>query len=74
MGVTQALARGGVSAPSRILSSVAYWGILLVFFMMGFVALDVIPINNLISDLLSYLPSIIAAALIVFFGFIIETL
>ena len=72
MGVTQALAKGGVrSAPSRILSSVAYWGILLVFFMMGFVALDVIPINNLISDLLSYLPSIIAAALIVFFGFII---
>ena len=36
-----------------------------------FVALDVIPINNLISDLLSYLPSNIAAALIVFFRFII---
>ena len=71
-GVSQALAKGGVrSDPSRIVSSVAYWGILLVFFMMGFVALDVIPINNLISDLLSYLPSIIAAALIVFFGFII---
>jgi len=71
-GVPQALAKGGVrSDPSRIVSSVAYWGVLLFFFMMGFVALDVIPINNLISDLLSYLPSIIAAALIVFFGFII---
>lgn len=71
-GVSQALAKGGVrSDPSRIVSSVAYWGVLLFFFMMGFVALDVIPINNLISDLLSYLPSIIAAALIVFFGFII---
>lgn len=71
-GVSQALAKGGVrSDPSRIVSSAAYWGILLIFFMMGFVALDVIPINNLISDLLSYLPSIIAAALIVFFGFVI---
>lgn len=71
-GISQALAKGGIgSAPSRIVSSAAYWGILLIFFLMGFVALDVIPINNLISDLLSYLPSIIAAALIVFFGFII---
>ncbi len=71
-GVSHALAKGGVrSDPSRIVSSAAYWGILLIFFMMGFVALDVIPINNLISDLLSYLPSIIAAALIVFFGFVI---
>ena len=71
-GVSQALAKGGVrSAPSKIVSSAAYWGILLFFFMMGFVALDVVPINNLISDLLSYLPSIIAAALMVIFGFII---
>jgi len=71
-GVSQTLAKGGIkSTPSRIVSSVSYWGILLVFFMMGFVALDIVPINNLISEFFTYVPSIIAAAVIVISGIII---
>lgn len=71
-GISKALAKGGViSPPSRIVASVSYWGIFLIFFLMGFIALDVAPINDLVSDLLSYLPIIIAAAIMVIFGFII---
>lgn len=71
-GISKALAKGGViSSPSMIVSSASYWGILLIFFMMGFIALDVPQINDLISDLLSYLPSIIAAAIMVILGFVI---
>lgn len=70
-GITHVLSKGGISAsPSKIVATISYWGITLVFFMMGFVALDVVPINNLISEFLSYLPSIIAAALIILVGFI----
>lgn len=70
-GITHVLSKGGITAaPSRIVATISYWGITLVFFMMGFVALDVVPINNLISEFLSYLPSIIAAALIILIGFI----
>lgn len=70
-GITHVLSKGGITAsPSKIVATISYWGITLVFFMMGFVALDVVPINNLISEFLSYLPSIIAAALIILVGFI----
>lgn len=70
--IPQALTKGGIkTAPSRIVSSVSYWGILLVFFMMGFVALDIVPINNLISEFFTYLPSIMAAALILIAGFVL---
>lgn len=69
-GIPQILAKGGITAtPSRIVASVSYWGIMLFFLMMGFVALDVVPINNLISEFFSYVPSIIAAALIIIIGF-----
>lgn len=71
-GIPQILARGGITnTPSRIAASIAYWGLLLLFLMMGFVALDIVPINNLISDLFSYLPSILAAAGILVIGFMI---
>lgn len=71
-GIYQALTKGGIkTTPSRILSSVSYWGILLVSLMMGFVALDIVPINNLISEFFTYLPSIIASVLIIIIGFIL---
>lgn len=74
-GIPGALTKGGIrSTPSRIVSSFSYWGILSVFFMMGFIALDILPINNLISDFLSYLPSIIAAVVIIVIGFILGNL
>lgn len=74
-GISGALTKGGIeSTPSRIVSSLLYGGILSVSFMMGFIALDVVPINNLISDFFSYLPSIIAALLIVIAGFILGNL
>ena len=74
-GVSGALTKGGIrSTPSRIVSSVSYWGILSLFFMMGFIALDILPINNLISDFLSYLPSIIAAVVIIVMGFVLGNL
>lgn len=71
-GVSRVLERGGVkSTPSAIVSSISYWGILLVFFMMGFVALDIVPINNLISEFFSYIPSIVAATVILILGFVL---
>lgn len=71
-GIRQVLARGGITSnPSGIAASIAYWGLLLLFLMMGFVALDIVPINNLISDFFSYLPSILAAAVILIIGFMI---
>lgn len=74
-GISGALTKGGIrSTPSKMVSSFSYWGILSVFFMMGFIALDILPINNLISDFLSYLPSIIAAIVIVVIGFVVGNL
>jgi hypothetical protein len=68
--IPKALAKGGItSPPSRILTSIVYWSLLLLSFMMGFVALDIVPVNNLISDFFSYLPSIIAAVVILIIGF-----
>ncbi|MEK7850760.1 MAG: hypothetical protein AAB275_02650, partial [Deltaproteobacteria bacterium] len=74
-GISGAMTKGGIrSSPSKIVSSVSYWGILSGFFMMGFIALDILPINNLISDFLSYLPSIIAAVVIIVMGFVLGNL
>lgn len=71
-GISQVLTKGGIkSTPSRIVSSASYWGILTVFFMMGFVALDIVPINNLISEVFSYIPILISAVLIVIVGIIL---
>lgn len=70
-GLTSILTNGGIKAsPSRITVSVLYWGVVAVFFMLGFIALDVVPINNLVSEFLFYLPSVVASALILVLGFI----
>lgn len=74
-GISGTMTKGGIrSSPSKIVSSFSYWGSLSVFFMMGFIALDILPINNLISDFLSYLPSIIAAVVIIVMGFVLGNL
>jgi hypothetical protein len=70
-GLTAALRAAGVQrSPSASTARLAYWLVLFVFVMFSFAALDVAPMNDLVSRFFVFLPHVIAAVLILTLGYL----
>jgi len=70
-GVSSALARAGVyRAPSQVLRLVAFWGIFVIFATMGLDALAIPGAPGATSMLLSFLPRLLSALLILVVGWL----
>lgn len=65
----------GVSPISQNISEIVYWLILLLFLpiVLSILGLDglLLPVQNMVTDVVSYLPNIFIAAVIVFVGYIL---
>ena len=71
MGLTAAMRKGEVWAkPAATVGAFVFWLLIIVAFMAGLSALQVQPIDNLISQFVLYLPRVVSAVLIVVFGYI----
>jgi hypothetical protein len=73
LGMSDALARGGVKTdPSRLIGRAVYW-MLLVFAIMGALgALNLQPINQFAQSFLAYIPHLFTAALILVAGYLLS--
>jgi hypothetical protein len=72
LGVTQVLQKGGIKEPiSRLTGRLVYWVVLISFIIMGLNALKVHAVENLLNRFLLYLPNVIAAVIVVVFGYIL---
>ncbi len=70
-GVTSALARAGIyRPPSQVLRLVAFWGIFVIFATMGIDALAIPGAPGATSMLLSFLPRLLSALLILVVGWL----
>lgn len=73
MGVTAALARGGVkTAPSYLAGRIVYWIILGLAVIAGLGALNLDPINKFTESFLGYIPYFLTALFIVIAGFLLS--
>lgn len=71
VGARQLLQRADVTAaPSALVGSLVFWLVFISFLMAGLSALHVEVISRLISEFFLYLPSILAALLILLVGFL----
>jgi hypothetical protein len=58
-------------SPTLLIAQVAYWSILILGFLIGLSALDANIISLMVVRLFGYLPNVIAALIIIFFGMFI---
>lgn len=73
LGVSDALARGGVkSDPSRLVGQAAYWLVLLFAAVAGISALNLQPVNQLAQSFLAYIPRLFTALLILVVGYLLS--
>jgi hypothetical protein len=73
LGVSAALARGGVKAdPSHLVGRAAYWMVVLFAAMAGLGALNLEPVNQFARSLLAYLPHLFVASLILVVGYLLS--
>ena len=72
MGLTALLRKGDVwSKPSDISGVIIYWLLLIAFLMVGFSALNMPAIDNLVSQFFLYLPRAFSAVLILLIGYMV---
>jgi hypothetical protein len=70
-GVTAALRATGVErSPSRAAARLGYWLVMFVFLMLSLVALQIAPVNDLVSRFFVFLPQVLAALLILLLGYL----
>lgn len=73
LGVSAALARGGVKKnPSYLVGRVAYWVVLLFAILAGLGALNLKPINQFAQSFLAYLPHLFLSAVILVSGYVVS--
>jgi hypothetical protein len=73
-GVTAMLRTAGISRPpSATLTRLAYWLIVFLFLMFSLAALNVEPMNDLISRIFLFVPQVIAALIILVLGYLAAT-
>lgn len=70
-GVTEAVERGGAGGPTRVVGKMLFWFVMLVVILLASSALGVENINEVIANLIGYLPSLFAAIIIVVLGLIL---
>lgn len=70
-GVTAALRAAGVQrSPSGATARLAYWVVIFVFLMFSLAALNIAPVNDLVSRFFLFLPNLLAALLILLLGYL----
>ncbi|HEY7685630.1 MAG TPA: hypothetical protein VH833_05925 [Gemmatimonadales bacterium] len=70
-GVTAALRAAGVEGPpSRATARLGYWLVMFVFLMLSLAALNIAPVNDLVSRFFVFLPNVLAALLILLLGYL----
>ncbi|MGH7228251.1 MAG: mechanosensitive ion channel family protein [Nitrospiraceae bacterium] len=73
LGVSAALARGGVKTdPSHLIGRAAYWLVVAFSIMAGLGALNLQPLNQFAQSFLAYLPRLFTAALILVVGYLLS--
>ncbi|WP_447975298.1 mechanosensitive ion channel family protein [Nitrospira sp. Kam-Ns4a] len=73
LGVSAALARGGVkSDPSHLVGRAAYWLLVVFSAMAALGALDLQPINQFAQSFLAYIPRLFTALLILLVGYLLS--
>lgn len=73
LGITAALARGGVKSDlSHIVGRAAYWVIVAFAAVAGLGALNLQPINQFAQSLLAYIPRMFTAAVVVVVGYLLS--
>lgn len=71
-GVTQAMERSGSQVnPVRVLSNLVFWLVMFVVILIASTALGLESLANVFSDLVSYVPHVIAAIVIIFVGIVL---
>jgi len=71
-GVGGALAGAGITlGPTGVAARVAFWLVMMVFLILSLAALDIAPMNDLVSRLFIFLPQLLAALVILVLGYVI---
>jgi hypothetical protein len=71
-GVAEALERAGTTLdPSAVLGKLIFWAIMLLVIILGANALGVSAVSVLFSELLSYVPNVIAAVIVLVLGILL---
>ena len=71
-GVTGAMESAGIAlAPTRVAGRAAFWVVMMVFLVLSLAALDIAPMNDLVSRLFVFLPQFLAALVILVLGYVI---
>jgi hypothetical protein len=70
-GIAAALKTAGVErTPTNTAARMAYWFVMFVFLMLSLAALNIEPVNDLVSRFFVFVPQVIAALLILLLGYI----
>lgn len=73
LGLTEVLNKGGIKDPfSELLSRILGWITIITFTIIALRALDIPSVEGLLERFLLYLPNVFAAALILFFGYLLS--
>ncbi len=71
-GVTEALERAGTTLdPSSVLAKLVFWMVMLLVIILGANALGITAISILFGELLAYIPSVIAAVIVLTLGILL---
>jgi len=71
-GVNVALEGAGITlSPTRAASRVAFWAVMMVFLVLSLAALNIAPMNDLVSRLFVFLPQLLAALVILVLGYVV---
>src|SRR3954471_10593174 len=71
-GVTQAVERSGTHLnPTRVISNLVFWFVMFVVILVAANALGLDTLANVMSTLVSYVPSVIAAVVIILVGIVL---
>jgi len=70
-GLTQMMRKGALPAPDVFLGKLLFWGIWLVFIVLGINALEIAALQDQISKFFLFLPQIFVALVVLFVGLLI---
>ncbi|HEX7091977.1 MAG TPA: mechanosensitive ion channel [Longimicrobiales bacterium] len=71
-GVTEALERAGTTLdPSTALAKLVFWTVMLLVILLAANALGLVVVSTLFSELLAYIPNVIAAVIILILGIVL---
>jgi len=71
-GVVATLANAGISlGPTALAGRIGFWLVMMVFLIFSLAALNIAPMNDLVSQLFVFLPQLLAAVVILVLGYLV---